>query len=168
MKKRDLVHVGIFGHPLGLKGEIKINIFTSSFESFKILKNYFLGDEKSALNFLSLRKIGKKYIATIEGCKDRNTALGFKNKNIYTFRENFPIIKDDEYYVLDLIGCEVINKEKLILGNVIDIKNFGASDLVEIKKNKKTFYIPMNQDNIINIDIIKRKILVDPMEGLLD
>ena len=42
MKKKELVHVGTFGQPQGLKGDIKINIFTSSFESFKMLKNFFI------------------------------------------------------------------------------------------------------------------------------
>ena len=71
--------------------------------------------------------------------------------------------------MLDLIGCEVINMEKECLGKVIDIKNFGAGDLMEIINNgNKTIYIPMNEDNLINVDIDKKKILVNPIKGLLD
>ena len=71
--------------------------------------------------------------------------------------------------MVDLIGCEVINMKKESLGKVIDIKNFGAGDLMEIIRNgKKTFYIPMNQDNLTNIDIDNKKILVNPIKGLLD
>ena len=169
MKKKDLVHVATFGRPQGLKGDVKINIFTSSFESFKMLKSFFMEDGKSSLIFTSLRQIGKKNIGSIEGCEDRDAALDFKGKHIFAFRENFPKTNNDEYYVLDLIGCKVINMKKKSLGKVIDIKNFGADNLIEIINNgKKTFYIPMNEDNIINVDINKKKILVNPIKGLLD
>ena len=65
MKKKELVHVGTFGQPQGLKGDIKINVFTSSFESFKILKFFFIDDQKSALVFKTLRKVGKKIIGSV-------------------------------------------------------------------------------------------------------
>ena len=169
MKKKELVHVGTFGQPQGLKGDIKINIFTSSFESFKMLKNFFMEDGKSSWIFKSLRKIGKKNIGSIEGCEDRDAALEFKGRHIFAFRKNFPKTNNDEYYVMDLIDCEVINVKQESLGKVIDIKNFGAGDLMEIINNgKKTIYIPMNEDNLINVDIDKKKILVNPIKGLLD
>ena len=120
-------------------------------------------------NISLILKIGKKNIGSIEGCEDRDAALDFKGKHIFTFRENFLKTNNDEYYVLDLIGCEVINFKQESLGKVIDIKNFGAGDLIEIINNgKKTFYIPMNEDNLINVDIDKKKILVNPIKGLLD
>jgi len=169
VKKKEFVQVGTFGQPQGLNGDIKINIFTSSLESFKMLRSFFMEDGKSSLIFTSLRKIGKNNIGSIEGCEDRDAALGFKGKHIFSFRENFPKTNNDEYYVLDLIDCEVINVKQESLGKVIDIKNFGAGDLIEIINNgKKTFYIPMNEDNFINVDIDKKKILVNPIKGLLD
>ena len=169
MKKNDLVHVGTFGQPQGLKGDIKINILTSSFESFKILKNYFMEDGKTIFHFTALRKIGKKNIATLEGCEDRNAALDYKGMHVFSSKENFSKISEDEYYVIDLIGCRVFNVEKESLGIVVDIKNFGAGDLIEIiTSNKKNFYIPMNDDNLISVNILKKIIIVNPIKGLLD
>ena len=68
-----------------------------------------------------------------------------------------------------MIGCAVFNAEKESLGIVVDIKNFGAGDLIEIKRDsKKNFYIPMNDDNLISVNILEKKIIVNPMKGLLD
>jgi len=169
MKKNDLVHVGTFGQPQGLKGDIKINILTSSLESFKILKNYFMQDGEIILHFTALRKIGKKNIASLDGCEDRNAALDYKGKYIFSLKENFSKIDEGEYYVIDLIGCNVFNLENESLGNVVNIKNFGAGDLIEITcDSKKNFYIPMNDDNLISVNILEKKIIVNPMKGLLD
>ena len=171
MKIKDLVHVGTFGQPQGLKGDIKINIFTSSLESFKILNKYFINDKDdfNELFFISIKKIGKKHIASIDLSKDRDEALTFRGKNIFTLRKNFPEINSDEHYIIDLIGCNVFDTKDYLLGVVDDIKNFGAGDLIEIKSmGKDNFYIPMNKENLINIDIKKRNIVVDPILGLLD
>jgi len=169
IKKNDSVHVGTFGQPQGLKGDIKINILTTSLESFKILKNYFMEDGKTILHFTALRKIGKKNIATLEGCEDRNAALDYKGVHIFSSKENFSKISEGEYYVIDLIGCNVFNIEDESLGIVFDIKNFGAGDLIEITSvNEKKFYIPMNDDNLISVNILEKKIIVNPMKGLLD
>ena len=145
MQEKKLVHVGTFGQPQGLKGDIKINIFTSSFESFRELKKYFIQDDKSVLIFKALKIVGKKIIGSIEECKDRETAILFKGRHILALRENFPKIKNSEYYVVDLIDCKVLDMKNSILGTVVDIKNFGAGDLIEIAyPGKNFFYIPMN------------------------
>jgi len=169
MKEKDLVHVGTFGHPQGLKGNIKINIFTSSLESFKMLKKYFIKDEKSVLVFKALRLVGKKIIGSVEESKDRDAALLFKGKHILTLRENFPKTKNDEYYVLDLINCKVMDIKNNTIGVVQDIQNFGAGDLIEIIfSGKNFFYIPMNDENLVSVDIINKIIIVNPIKGLLE
>ena len=56
-----------------------------------------------------------------------------------------------------------------LLGNIINIDNFGAGDLIKIKKNNnKSFYIPMNEDNIIKVDIRKKLVIVNPIKGILN
>ena len=56
-----------------------------------------------------------------------------------------------------------------LLGNIINIDNFGASDLINIKKtNNKSFYIPMNKDNIVKVDIKKKLVIVNPIKGILN
>lgn len=168
MKNKKLIHVGTFGQAQGLKGEIKINIHTSSLESFKKLKHFFMEDGTTKILFKSFKEIGKKYISVVTGCADRNIAETYKGKKIFSMRESLPNINNDEYYVSDLIGCKVINLKNKYLGKIIDIKNFGAGDLMEISKDNKNFFIPMNKDNLISVDLQKMIIEVNPILGLLD
>ena len=169
MKKKELILVGVFSQPLGLKGEIKINIYTSSFESFKKIGKFFLEDDKSEINFKSLRNSGGKNYGFIKGCNDRSDVEKLKGKKIFAFRENFSKIKENEYYAIDLLKCTVIDMKKTVIGIVYNVKNFGAGDLLEIvDKSKKISYIPVNDDNIVDIDINNKKIIINPILGLLD
>ena len=169
MNKKIIVHIGTFGQPQGLKGEIKIIMFISSFESFQMLQKYLKEDGKTEWPFVKFRQIGNKLIAMLKDCQNRDAALALKGKKIYSLRKNFPKTKNNEYYVIDLIGCEVKNIENHNLGVVINIQNFGASDLMEVENNfQKNFYISMDNENIVNIDIRKKMIIVNPMLGLLE
>jgi len=169
MERNELIHVATFGQPQGLKGAIKINILTSSFESFKKLKKYFIEENKSNLIFESIKKIGKNYVVFIKDCNDRDQAKYYVGKKIFVLRKDFPKIKDNEYYIMDLISCDVFNIKMNFLGKIKDIKNFGAGDLFEIiNSDENNFYIPMNDDNVVNIDIKKKQIIVNPIIGLLD
>ena len=52
---------------------------------------------------------------------------------------------------------------------IVDVKNFGAGDLLEIQNTeKKIFHIPMNNENLSKVEIEKKIITVDPLKGLLD
>ena len=169
MNKKNIVHIGTFGQPQGLKGEIKIIMFISSFESFKKLQLYLKEDGKTEWHFVKFRHVGNKLIAMLEDCQDRDSALALKGKKIYSSRKNFPQTKNNEYYVIDLIGCKVKNIENQNLGVVVNIQNFGASDLMEVKNNfQKIFYIPMNDGNVVNVDTRKKMIVVNPMAGVLE
>ena len=82
-------------------------------------------------------------------------------------KEKFPPTKPNEYFVNDLISCEIIHKNGTSIGNVISVDNFGAGDLLEtIYKNKK-IYIPLD-DNVLSVDLEKKIILVDPIKGIID
>ena len=169
MNKKNIVHIGTFGQPKGLKGEIRIIMLVSSFESFKMLRQYLKEDRETEWHFVKLRHIGNKLFAMLEDCQDRDAALALQGKKIYSSRKNFPKTKNNEYYVIDLIGCNVKNIENHNLGTVINIQNFGASDLMEIENNfQRKFYIPMNGGNVVSVDVQEKKIIVNPMLGLLE
>ena len=169
MNKKNIVHIGTFGQPQGLKGEIKIIMFISSFESFKRLHQYLKEDGETEWHFVKFRYGGNKLFAMVEDCQDRDAALALQGKKIYSSRKKFPKTRNNEYYVIDLIGCKVKNIENQNLGIVVNIQNFGASDLMEIENNfQKKFYIPMNDGNIVSVDVQEKKIIVNPMLGLLE
>ena len=160
--------MGTFGSPIGLKGEIKVKMLTSSFEFFKILKVYLNEDASEKWNFIKMRILNNKLIVQLQDCNNRDDAEKFRGKKIFSQLSDFPKTNKDEYYVRDLIGFRVtmINGKKI--GKVMSVKNFGASDLLETKINNKTFYIPINKDNLVSVDMDKKKIIVNLMKGIID
>ena len=168
MSKSKLIHVGTFGSPVGLKGEIKVIMLTSSFEFFKILKVYLNEDASEKWNFIKMRVLNKKLIVHPLDCNNRNDAEKFRGKKIFSQLSNFPKLNNGKYYARDLIGCSVIMINGNKIGNIVSVKNFGASDLLETEINNKTFYIPMNKENLVSVDLNKKKIIVNLIKGIIN
>ena len=168
MSKTKLVHVGTFGSPIGLKGEIKVKMLTSNFEFFKMLKVYLNEDGSETWNFIKMRILNNKLIVHLQDCNNRDVAEKFRGKKIFSQFSNFPKTNKGEFYIRDLIGCSIITVNTKKIGYVVSVNNFGATDLLETKINNKTFYIPMNKDNLVSVDIDKKKIIVNLIKGIID
>lgn len=72
---------------------------------------------------------------------------------------------DDEYYESDLIGCEVIDAGGRSLGLVTAFEETGGAPLLHIGEN---ILIPFAKSICTEIDLERKRILVNPPEGLLD
>jgi len=169
VKIKELVHVGYFGKPFGLKGDIKIIMNIIEFDTIKYMGPYLLNEKGLIWNFQYLKIRKEKLIGKFQDCNSRNCVEKFNGKKIFINKNNLPKIKKNQFYVFDLINCKVKTINNNLLGSIINIDNFGAGNLINIKKtNNQSFYIPMNEDNIVKIDTKKRLVIVNPIKGILD
>ena len=168
MNKSNLVHVGTFGAAIGLKGEIKLNLLTSTIDVFTSLGEYYNFDQSVKWRFDSILMRQQKCVAHPSHCSNRNDAEELKNQKIFSLKENFPLTDPGKYLVSDLIGCELIHKNGKSFGNVISVDNFGAGDLLETTYDDKKIYIPLNDDNVLSVDLEKKIIFVNPIKGIVD
>ena len=164
----DKTLVGEFGSPVGLNGEIKVIMMTSTFEVFKNLKHYTNFNETIKWKFSKINFRSSKCVVRLENYSSLEDVLKLKGQKIYSYKKYFPKIRENEYYVGDLIGCKFLIKKKNNVGKVIDIKNYGAGDMFEIKLNNKNYLIPFNKENIISIDLKNKEITSNPIPGILD
>ena len=171
MKKKQLIHIGTFGKPVGLKGEIKITMHNFEFNKFnsKSLISYLVDEKNVFWNFQYLKINKNKLTGKLTSCNSINCIENLKSKKIFIDVNHLPKNKKNQFYIFDLINCEVKTSKNILLGNIIDIDNFGAGDLIKIKKdNNKSFYIPMNEDNVVKVDLKKKLVIVNPIKGILN
>ena len=160
--------MGTFGAAIGLKGEIKINLLTSSVDIFKSLDHYYNHDQSIEWKFDFIQMRHQKCVGLPSHCKNRDDAEHLKNQKIFVAKENFPKIKSNEYYVNDLIGCKINHENGTFIGNVISVDNFGAGDLIETIYKENNIYIPLNDENVLSVNIENKKIIVNPIKGIIN
>jgi len=169
VSKDKLIHIGTFGKTLGLKGEVKIIIHTSNVKSFFNYKPLLLEENFTELDLIFKRMSKGQAVVRINSYNTYDSVKNLYGKKIFVQRKKFPKIKKNEYYHVDLIDCEILSLDKKNLGKVKSIENYGAGDLINIdSKNNKEFYMPIDKENIVSIDLKKKIIIVNPMKGLVD
>lgn len=77
------------------------------------------------------RQHGATVIARLDGLEDRDAALALKGAEVGVYRADFPPAGPDEWYWVDLLGCEVFNLKDASLGRVVSVDDHGAHPVLE-------------------------------------
>jgi len=109
------------------------------------------------------------WVARIEGVNDRNTAESLKGVRISLSRSAFPPVQEGEYYWVDLIGCRVLNREGVDLGQVTDLMATGPTSVLvmeytdTVEGQAKTFerLVPFVNAYVEEVNTAERRITVD-------
>jgi len=130
----------------GVTGEVRLKLFGEGVESLKRFRAF----NDSALTLSKLRDDGKGgAIARFAEVADRNAAEALRGTVLTVPRSALPPLGEGEYYHADLIGLAAVSTEGAELGEVITVENFGAGDVIEIKRpTGKRFMVPMRVEAV--------------------
>jgi 16S rRNA processing protein RimM len=163
------VLLGEIGAAQGLKGEVRLRSYTE--EPAAIARYGALEDEAGrTVEILSVRVTPKALIARIKGITTRNAAEALNRTKLYVPRERLPARETDEWYHADLIGLSAIGQDGATIGTVVAVQNFGAGDLIEIKRTGggATVLVPFTRDTVPEVDVEGGRLTLDPPEGLFE
>lgn len=166
MSKRLCVAKILTAH--GVRGLVKLRV---NLEDPEDLESYNpLTDETGKEYTITLKNpIKDDWVAEVKGITDRNQSETLRGLSLYIDRNQLPETEDGEIYLEDLVGCEAIDKEGHKVGEIIAVENFGASDLIEIKpiNGGKTYYLPIDEPYVLDIDLESQIVVVDPAEEFM-
>jgi len=151
----DAIEIGRIADAWGIKGWFKVLPHSASPEALFSAKNWFLlpperpmkpqratqaavavppvWTEPLLLNLKEVKDHSDTVVACAQGIEDRNAAEALRGARIFVPRSHFPAAADGEYYWVDLIGLQVINREGLTLGQVRDLMSTGPQTVLVIE-----------------------------------
>lgn len=142
----------------GVKGEVRLKLFTDSAASLARHDDIYLGGAQRRL--LSVRDAGKLAIARFDGIADRSAAEALRGSLVEVDRSALPPLEEGEYYHSDLVGLACVDREGQPVGTVVTVENFGAGDLLEVElPDGKRSLIPF-RDGIADLE--EGRIVLDP------
>ena len=170
----DAIEVGRIADAWGIKGWFKVLPHSADSEALFSSKRWFLmPSERGAKTFSGVVKLAiteakvhsNTVVATAREVNDRTAAEALRGARIFVSRSSFPAAEKDEYYWVDLIGLEVVNREGVALGTVKELLSTGAQTVLvmDYEQDGKTQerMIPFVSVYIDNVDLSARRILVD-------
>lgn len=167
----DLLRVGVIASTHGIGGEVKVFPTTDDPQRFKKLEKCILifKNEKIELDITGVRFFKNMVILRFKQFNNINQIEKYKSGELYVTRENAVELKEDEYFICDLIGLKAVDESEAVIGTVTDVLQTGANDVYEITaQDGKPYLFPAIKECVLGVDLEAGVIKVHVMKGLLD
>ena len=174
----DAVEVGRILDAWGIKGWFKVQPYSAESEALFSSKRWYLQPPDAKfhkgfdaftgtvlLRITEAREHSDSVVAIAEDFRDRTQAEALRGARIFVPRSSFPTAGLDEYYWVDLIGLDVVNREGLALGQVSELLSTGPQTVLVISYDEagKTLerMIPFVAVYVDAVDLPGKRITVD-------
>ena len=124
-------------------------------------------DDGRELTIRSSRWHNQILLLAFDGIADRNQIEELRDQMISS-DVDLGLLAPGEYHFQQLIGCEVFQQNGELIGTVDEILKSPGQDLLSVSRAAGRVLIPMVKQIIIEIDVLAKKIIVNPPKGLLD
>ena len=165
----QLLQVGVISSTHGVRGEVKVFPTTDDPQRFKSLKNVILdtGKEQIPLEIQGVKFFKQFVILKFKGIDNIHDIDRYKRSSLFVTREDAVELEEDEYYIADLIGMDVITDEGEE-GKLVDVIETGANEVYVVEFDKYgEVLIPAIHDCILDVDIEAMSMKVHLLEGLV-
>lgn len=155
----DKISIAKVLKPKGLKGEMKCLSLTENTELFNSLEKVFVDGVEYKVQS-SVFRLGYAYIC-LNGIEKIEDAEKFRNKIMYIEKDSYGILSENTYFIEDLMGLQLINERGEILGEILEIENYGAADIIIVKNGFLIYSVPFLKDIFGEVDLKNNKIYVN-------
>ena len=169
--QNELVAVGKIIGTHGIKGLLKVFSYSGNINSLQSAETTLLRGKDGTLCEYTIKIVSAHaggFILGLDSFSDINQVLPLTGSELCLKRSQLPVPEEDEYYWRDLIGIAVHTDQGVELGTLVDIFETGSSDIYVVRGSSKEYLIPAIADVITHIDIPGKKMIITPLDGLLD
>lgn len=137
--------------PQGIKGEVKALPLTDVLAVFNSLKSCQIDGKDIKIERIIIRQ-GYLYIK-FDGVNTRNDAENYRNRILKIEKKILEDAKDEgDFLVDDLIGFVLRDESGEVIGQIVDIVNYGATDIFVIEKDGRQIEAPYIKEVFKTID----------------
>jgi 16S rRNA processing protein RimM len=159
------LNVGRIGKAHGILGEATIEVRTDEAEDRFAIGAVLQTESHGELTVASARVHNGILLLGFEGIEDRNAIEELRNELLYADVDiDAPGIDEDDYHVLQLVGCKAFLVDGDEFGVVADVLNLPGQDVLAIKTETGEVLIPFVHQLVPVVDIKAKKMTVIPPE----
>ena len=161
------IAVGRINGVWGLKGHVKVFPLSTNPERLKAGSVVIVKDRPTTI--LEVVEPQGYPIVLFQGYTSRTAAERLRDTLIEIDEADLPSLADDEFYVDDLVGLEVVTTEDVPVGRLTEVLTTGANDVyVVARPGQRDVLVPAIGDVVISVDLDAGRMVIDAVPGLLD
>ncbi len=172
-----LMIVGRVRKAHGIRGELLVEPITDAPDTVfvsgrRLFAGTAAGDpspDGQELHITAVRQHMDSVRLTIKEVPDRTAAELWRGRFLLAPKDELPPPAEDEVYIHELIGMQVVHVDGRALGQVADTYDLPQGLMLDVRpvNGGPTYFIPWRDEILVTVDEAARVITVDPPEGLL-
>ena len=157
------LNVGRIGRAHGILGEATIEVRTDLAEERFAIGAQLETDSHGVLTVESARVHNGILLLGFSGISDRNSVEKLRDVLLHSEVDiDEPGFEEDDYHVLQLIGCKAYLVDGDLLGEVTEVLNLPGQDVLSIKSENGEVLIPFVHQLVPIVDIKAKRMTVIP------
>ncbi len=173
MDQASQVAVGTVVKAHGIRGELKVALYSGSADAFRSYRELLLapaegGDGARSFAVRRARPQDGAVLLELEGIETRNQAEALVGWKVLVERGLFAELAEHEYYWHDLVGFTVRTVDGTEIGTVQGLLATPGHDLLVVADGTTEYLVPMRREIVVHEDRATGELVIDPPEGLLD
>jgi 16S rRNA processing protein RimM len=176
----ELIRIGNLYKAHGIRGEIKMYPETDDLSRLTDVREVFIGKSIDRVKSFTIKAMRfhetSKHpfiLLQIEGLKDRTEVEVLQGQGVYAREDSLPALSEDEYFLDDLEGMDAVTDTGEYIGEILEWLEFPSQDMLVIRRepnpdDKPNILVPIVPEFIVEVDLEAQKVVIRPIEGLLD
>lgn len=162
------IHLGTLVRPHGIRGELRVQWYgQAALRPGAPLWLQQGGEQPSPVRLLAVRWHRGMPLARLEGVADRTAAELLRGAKLLAQRRELPAAAQDEAYLCDLMGCDVLLPDGSRLGRLDHVESPAGQELWSIVTDAgREVLFPAQPQFITGFG--QGSVSIAPPEGLLD
>jgi 16S rRNA processing protein RimM len=166
----ELLIIGRIVAPFGVRGQVKLRAVTDRPDHLqRHVRTVYVGAARTPYQLVHViqHKPGL-LILTLKDVTSRDAAEELRNTEVSIRERDAAPLDAGEYYIHELYGLRVETTEGVVVGQVREILETGANEvLIVARPGQSDALIPMIHDIVQELDLAGKRLVIQPMEGLL-
>lgn len=166
-----MVSLGRLVNTHGVRGEVKFLPYASPCPTLhKGITVSLQGktDEVRSLFVEGIRPQPPFFLLRFQGITSLEQAQTLRDSVVVVEADLLPPLAEGEFYYYQVVGVPVFTSGGECLGAIIQVFFSGGHDVWVVQQGEKEYMIPVTEEIVRSIDIPGRRIVIEPLEGLLD
>jgi 16S rRNA processing protein RimM len=167
----ELIAVAKIIKPIGIRGEVKIQLLTDEINRLSHLTSVWIGKQQQAATehkILRVRQDVKQCLAALQGIETIEAAESLRDQFLFVSQDETVPPKEGRYFVDDILGCEMATQKGEQVGTIVDVLTLPGNDLWVVRNGQKEILIPAVKEIVKEVDVKRKRIVIDSPEGLIE
>jgi 16S rRNA processing protein RimM len=160
--------VGKLHRPHGVRGEIRMSVWTDFPERLQRDVVVYVGSEHQPLSLQTVRPHQQGLLVSFYGYDTREQVVEFRNQLVHVRADDRPPLPEGEFYLHELLGLRVVQDDNnVVLGVIAEILETGANDVFVIhREHLPDLLLPDIDEVVVKIDPQEREMRVRLIPGI--